>query len=232
MTSDVPNVLVVEDEPHVRRFLSTTLVHNGYRTVEASTGKLALDLVTAGGVSLVLLDLGLPDVDGLDVAARIRSTSQVPIIIISARDLEHVKIDALDRGANDYVTKPLGAGELLARIRVALRLSRQSGAPAASSFSVGGLRIELDRRQVFVDGQEVHLTPTEFDLLSVLVENAGRVISHRELLRRVWGPASEKETQYLRVYMRQIRYKLEAEPAQPRYLLTVSGVGYRLKVEG
>lgn len=226
-----PKILIVEDEAHMRRFLRTTLTHNGYDTEEAVDGVQALTLGVAPDVSLVLLDLGLPDVDGVEVIARIREQRDVPIIIISARHYEFAKIEALDCGANDYVTKPFGAGELLARIRVALR---SRGAPAAAATSVvviGDLRIDLGERLVSLSGEEVHLTPTEHKLLGVLARRVGRVVSHRELLQDVWGPDSAEQVEYLRVFMRQLRYKLEPEPTQPRYLLTVSGVGYRLKSE-
>lgn len=226
-----PNVLIVEDEAHVRRLLRTTLVHSGYQTVEASNGTRALELVRASRPDVVLLDLGLPDIDGVEVARRVREHSAVPIIVVSARDFEDAKIEALESGANDYVTKPFGVGELLARIRVALRIAQASRQSASSAFSVGGLRIELERRRVWLNEEEVHLTPNEYNLLAYMTERAGRVVRHRELLRHVWGPESTEEVQYLRVYMRQLRYKLEPEPAQPRYLVTVSGVGYRLNAQ-
>jgi two-component system KDP operon response regulator KdpE len=230
MSEPVPNVLIVEDEAHVRRFLRTALDHHGYHPLEAATGQGALDVVQSSIVDVVLLDLGLPDMDGMEVATRIRDLADgVPIIVISARDQEQAKISALDGGANDYVTKPFSAGELLARIRVALRLTSQaSGQVVSTSFSVGALRIDLQLRQVHLGDQEIRLSPTEFNLLSALARKAGRVVSHDALLREVWGSDSVGEMQYLRVYMRQLRFKLEPEPAQPRYLLTVPGVGYRL----
>lgn len=228
--SRAPTVLVVEDEAHMRSFLRTTLLHNGYEVIEASTGASAMQALRAGGIDLVLLDLGLPDVDGVEVAARVRQHGSMPVIVISARDREETKIEALDRGASDYVTKPFGAGELLARIRAALR-AIETRAPAPALFTVGDLKVSLARRQAWLNGEEVHLTPTEHDLLSVLVRSSGRVVSHRELLRAVWGSEAIEERQYLRVYMRQLRYKLEPEPAQPRYLITVPGVGYRMRVD-
>lgn len=232
MTDQSARVLIVEDEAHMRTFLSTTLTHNGYSTIEASTGARALSAIRGGRVNLVLLDLGLPDVDGAEVTSIIREASAAPIIVISARDQQSVKIDLLDRGANDYVTKPFDADELLARIRVALRVAPPAnGRDAVPVFSVGELRVDLPRRLVHLGGKEIHLTPTEFDMLTILVEQAGRVVGHREMLRRVWGPDSVKETQYLRVFMRQLRFKLEPEPAQPRYLVTVAGVGYRLRTD-
>jgi two-component system KDP operon response regulator KdpE len=228
-----PKILIVEDEAHMRRFLRTTLTHNGYETAEAVDGVQALTMSLAPDVSLVLLDLGLPDVDGVDVVGQIREQRDVPIIIISARHYEFAKIEALDCGANDYVTKPFGAGELLARIRVALRTR---GAPTTAApqsvVVIGDLHIDLGNPIVSLGGQEVSLTPTEHKLLGVLARRIGRVVSHRELLQEVWGPDSAEQVEYLRVFMRQLRYKLEPEPTQPRYLLTVSGVGYRLKGEG
>jgi two-component system KDP operon response regulator KdpE len=226
-----PTVLIVEDEAHMRSFLRTTLVHNGYDVVEAATGARAVQRLRAGGVNLVLLDLGLPDVDGLEVTARAREHGAVPVIVISARDREETKIEALDRGASDYVTKPFAAGELLARMRAVLRATQESRVLAPALFCTGELRVSLARRQAWLGSEEVHLTPTEHDLLSVLVRAAGRVVSHRELLRAVWGSEATEERQYLRVYMRQLRYKLEPEPAQPRYLITVPGVGYRIRVD-
>ena len=228
--SPAPTVLVVEDEAHMRSFLRTTLLHNGYEVIEASTGASAVQALRAGGIDLVLLDLGLPDVDGVEVAARARQHGSMPVIVISARHREETKIEALDRGASDYVTKPFGAGELLARIRAALRAT-ETRAPAPALFTVGDLKVSLARRQAWLNGEEVHLTPTEHDLLSVLVRSSGRVVSHRELLRAVWGSEAIEERQYLRVYMRQLRYKLEPEPAQPRYLITVPGVGYRMRID-
>ncbi|HEX4341013.1 MAG TPA: response regulator transcription factor [Polyangiaceae bacterium] len=229
MNTPSRNVLIVEDEAHMRRFLRTALGHNGYQPVEAATGKRALDLVQSQVIDLVLLDLGLPDIDGIEVASRIREQGEVPIIVISARDLDHAKIAALDSGANDYVTKPFSAGELLARIRVALRTAALvSGQPMATSFSVGALRVDLSLRRVHLHDEEIHLSPTEYNLLCALVLKAGRVVSHGSLLREVWGRDAVGELQYLRVYMRQLRFKIEPEPAQPKYLVTVSGVGYRL----
>jgi len=227
------NVLVVDDEAHMRRLLRTTLKHNGYDTIETPTARGALDNLATGGIGLVLLDLGLPDMDGTELTTKIREDDDVPIIVISARDSEHAKIEALDRGANDYLTKPFRVGELLARVRAALRVATQvRRLPASSQFSVGDLKVDLESQIVRVRGAEVALTPTEYRLLQVLVRRAGRTVTHRELLRDVWGPDSLNEFEYLRVYMSQLRCKLEEEPAQPRYLLTVSGVGYRLRADG
>jgi two-component system KDP operon response regulator KdpE len=227
-----PLVLVVEDEPQVMRFLRATLPDHGYRMVEAATGAQALVEASTRGPDLVLLDLGLPDLDGVEVTRRIREWSTVPILVVSARGQERDKVEALDAGADDYLTKPFGTEELLARMRVALRhASRVKGEGGDSVFEAGDLRVDLGARLVFLRGEEVRLTRTEYRLLAVLVQNAGRVVTHRQLLREVWGPGSASETHYLRVYMAQLRHKIEDDPAQPRYLLTETGVGYRLRAE-
>jgi two-component system KDP operon response regulator KdpE len=222
-------VLIVDDEPQIRRFLRTSLSAHGYQVLEASCGQEALVRITTERPGVVLLDMGLPDLDGLDVIHRIREWSQVPIIVLSVRGQEGDKIAALDRGADDYVTKPFGMGELLARIRAALRHRLRSEVDAPV-FRSGGLTVDLARRVVTVDGGEVKLTRKEYELLRVLVIHAGKVLTHQQLLREVWGPAAAEETQYLRVYMGQLRQKLEVDPAQPRYLLTEPGVGYRLRL--
>jgi two-component system, OmpR family, KDP operon response regulator KdpE len=221
--------LIVDDEPQIRRFLRTSLSAHGYQILEASCGKEALVRLATEQPDVVLLDLGLPDLDGLDVIHRIREWSQVPIIVLSVRGQEGDKIAALDGGADDYVTKPFGMGELLARIRAALRHRLQSQVDAPV-FQSGGLSVDLARRVVTVDDGEVKLTPKEYELLRVLVIHAGKVLTHQHLLREVWGPVAVEETQYLRVYIGQLRQKLEADPAQPRYLLTEPGVGYRLRL--
>lgn len=222
-------VLIVDDEPQIRRFLRTSLSAHGYQVLEASGGQEALVRLATEPPDVVLLDLGLPDLDGLDVTHRIREWSQVPIIVLSVRGQEGDKIAALDGGADDYVTKPFGLGELLARIRAALRHRLQSQVDAPV-FQSGGLRVDLARRVVTVDGGEVKLTPKEYEVLRVLVIHAGKVLTHQHLLREVWGPVAVEATQYLRVYIGQLRQKLEADPAQPRYLLTEPGVGYRLRL--
>jgi two-component system KDP operon response regulator KdpE len=224
-------ILIVDDEPQIRRFLRTSLGAHGYRVIEASRGQEAMRLTTTERPELVLLDLGLPDMDGLEVIQRLREWSTVPIIVVSVRGQEAEKIAALDRGADDYATKPFGMGELLARIRAALRHRLQADVEEPV-FHAGGLIVDLVKRVVTVDGQEVKLTPKEYDLLRVLVTHAGKVITHQQLLREVWGPGSVYETHYLRVYIGQLRQKLEPDPAQPRYLLTESGVGYRLRLDG
>jgi two-component system KDP operon response regulator KdpE len=228
VTDPNPLILVIEDEVQMRRFLRASLTSNGYQVVETDTAADGLAQAAARNPDLMLLDLGLPDQDGLAVTQRVREWTKTPIIVISARGREEDKIQALDAGADDYLTKPFGVGELLARIRVALRNAAR-GELGSSQFSVGELKVDLIRRLVQVRGQEVHLTPIEYKLLATLVKHAGRVITHRQLLREVWGPHSSDQTQYLRVYMGQLRHKLEQNPSRPQFLTTEPGVGYRLK---
>jgi two-component system KDP operon response regulator KdpE len=223
-------ILIVDDEPQIRRFLRTTLSAHGYRVIEASCGREAMTLAATERPELMLLDLGLPDIEGLEVIQRLREWSTVPIIVVSVRGQEAEKIEALDSGADDYVTKPFGMGELLARIRAALRHRLQAEVDEPV-FRSAGLTVDLVRRIVTVDGREVKLTPKEYDLLRVLVNHAGKVITHQHLLREVWGPGSVHETHYLRVYIGQLRQKVEPDPAQPRYNLTEPGVGYRLRMD-
>jgi two-component system KDP operon response regulator KdpE len=230
--SETPLVLVIEDEPQTRRFLRPILKNHGFRVVEASTGQQGLKEASARKPEIVLLDLGLPDIDGVEVTQKLREWSFVPIIVLSVRDREDEKIEALDAGADDYLTKPFGAGELLARIRVAQRhRSRAGDAPSSPLFTVGELRVDLANRQVTVSGEEVHLTPTEYLLLAVLIRSAGKVIAHRSLLKEVWGSGYADQVEYLRVYMAQLRRKLEPNQARPRYLVTEPGVGYRIRLE-
>ena len=230
MTELSTRVLIVDDEPQIRRFLRTSLSAHGYRIIEASGGQEAMTLLATERPELVLLDLGLSDMDGLEVIRRLREWSTIPIIVVSVRGREAEKIAALDGGADDYVTKPFGMGELLARMRTALRHRLQAEADEPV-FHSAGLSVDLMRRLVTIDGQEVKLTPKEYDLLRLLVIHAGKVITHRQLLREVWGPGAVHETHYLRVYIGQLRQKIEPDPAQPRYLLTEPGVGYRLRLE-
>jgi len=232
MAESGPSILLIEDEATTRGFLRATLTSHGYRLTEASTA--ADGLAKAGTLApdLVLLDLGLPDGDGMDVTRRLREWSRVPIIVISARGQELDKVHALDAGADDYLTKPFATGELLARIRVALRHAEQSQRPAVpSECMIGDVRVDLLRRQVFRGDTEIHLTPTEYKLLTLLIQHAGQVVTHRQFLLEVWGPHFASQTHYLRVYMAQLRHKLEADPARPRYLRTETGVGYRLKID-
>lgn len=223
-------ILVVDDEPQIRKFLRTALVADGHEVIEASSAAEALAQAAREKPDVVLLDLGLPDGDGHDVIARLREWTQAPIVVLSVREGERDKVAALDRGADDYLTKPFGAGELLARIRAALRhrLAREGEAPI---FRSGAVAIDLVRREVTRDGAEVKLSPREYDLLREMVRHPDRVLTHRHLLRAVWGPAHEQDTQYLRVYVGQLRQKLERDPAEPRLIVTEPGVGYRLKVE-
>jgi two-component system KDP operon response regulator KdpE len=225
-------ILLIEDEPQMRRFLRITLQTQGYRLVEAATAQEGLVQATTRNPDVVLLDLGLPDLDGLEVTKRLREWSQTPIIVISAREQEQDKVKALDAGADDYLTKPFNAGELMARIRVALRhAARQDADQQEPVFVLHNLRVDLAQRLVYLDDKEVHLTPIEYKLLTVLIRHAGKVITHRQLLKDVWGPAHVEELQYLRVYMTQLRHKLEADPARPRFLMNEPGIGYRLKYD-
>lgn len=225
-------ILVIEDELQIRRFLRATLLGHGYHLVEATTGQEGVILATSHQPDVIILDLGLPDIDGLKVTGRLRQWTQTPIIVLSARGQEADKIAALDAGADDYLTKPFGVGELLARLRVALRHQQRLDAEQADPvFRVGALYVDLARRQVRVGEREVHLTPIEYKMLTTLVQHAGKVVTHQQLLRAVWGPNYATETAYLRVYMGQLRHKLEADPAKPHYLVTEPGVGYRLRLE-
>jgi len=227
-----PLVLVVEDEPQMRHFLRAALESHDYRIAEASTAKEGIAQATTRAPDVILLDLGLPDGDGLDVTRRLREWSHTPVIVISARGQERDKVAALDAGADDYLTKPFGIEELLARLRVALRhAARVAGEAEEPIFTAGDLKLDRAHRQVFVAGNEIHLTPTEYKLLTLLVRHAGKVLTHRFLLKEVWGPNSMDHAHYLRVYMTQLRHKLEREPARPRYLMTEPGVGYRFKAE-
>jgi two-component system KDP operon response regulator KdpE len=224
-----PLVLVVEDELQMRRFLRASLASHGFEVVEAATAAEALALVTGRNPEVILLDLGLPDQDGVAFARGVREWSRVPIIVISARGREADKVEVLDAGADDYLTKPFGVEELLARIRVALRHAREAAGAPASVIELGALRIDFGRREVTLGGREVHLTPIEYRLLSVLAQSAGKVLTQSHLLKEVWGPGRADQAHYLRVYMAQLRRKLEADPARPKLLITEPGVGYRLR---
>jgi two-component system KDP operon response regulator KdpE len=224
-------ILLIEDEPQMRRFLRVALEGSGYRYLEAATGQEGLALAVQHRPDAILLDLGLPDMDGLDLMARLRAWSRTPVIVISARGQETDKVSALDAGADDYLTKPFGTRELLARIRVALRHADPEAAEDPV-FVLGRWRVDLAKRQVLVEGREVHLTPLEYSLFTTLIRHAGRVVTHRQLLKEVWGGAAGAQPLYLRVYMTQLRHKLEEEPSRPKYLQTEPGVGYRLWMEG
>jgi two-component system KDP operon response regulator KdpE len=223
-------VLIVEDEPQARMLLQLALGRAGYYCLHAATGRAALQAIQEHEPNLVLLDLGLPDLDGVEVTRRIRERSAVPIIVVSARDHELAKVAALDAGASDYVTKPFASGELLARVRVVLREAvPHKGAPATGARTIGELSVDFDSRLVTLRGARVQLTPIEYRLLGLMVRSAGRVLTHREILRQVWGPQYANQKNYLRVYMKKLRHKIEPEPARPRYLLNEIGIGYRFR---
>ena len=232
MDRPAPLVLLIEDEPQMRRFLRAALGGHDYRLVEAATAKEGLAQAAGRNPDVILLDLGLPDTDGLEVTRQLREWTRTPIIVLSARGREQDKVGALDLGADDYLTKPFGVEELLARIRVALRhASLQPGDVGDPVFEVDQLRVDLAQRQVFRAGQEIHLTPTEYKLLAALVRHAGKLLTHRQLLHEVWGNNFITQNHYLRIYVMQLRQKIEPDPARPRLLLTEPGVGYRFKAD-
>jgi two-component system KDP operon response regulator KdpE len=224
-------ILVIEDDRPIRRFLEAALANAGYEVVEAETGKLGLNHLLARVPDLVVLDLGLPDMDGMQLISQVREWSQVPIVILSARGRQDDKVQALNAGADDYLTKPFGVPELLARIKVALRHAaalRPGGADETSRFQVGELVVDLGARRVLLKDDEVHLTPLEYRLLTTLARNAGKVLTHAYLLQEVWGPGYSGQTHYPRMFIASLRRKIEDDPAEPRYILTEQGVGYRL----
>lgn len=230
MTKIEPVIVVIEDDPPIRRFLRTSLSTQGFIVHVAESGKQGIVEAGIRKPDLLILDLGLPDMDGVDVIKAVRGWSEIPIIILSARNGEQQKIDALDAGADDYLTKPFGFGELLARIRVALRHAHRTNEQTQNDvFQTANLQMDLLNRIVKIDNQEVHLTPIQYRLLSVLVKHAGKVLTHQQILKEVWGPSYKENSHYLRIYMSQLRQKLEADPTQPKFLLTESGIGYRLK---
>ena len=221
--------MVVDDEEAIRRFLHVTLTSQGYEIIEAASGQEALSSVSSQGPELIILDLALPDIDGVEVTRRVRQWTQIPIIILSVRGSEKDKVAALDAGAEDYLTKPFSAGELLARIRVACRyLSKRSAEPVLVS---GELKIDLAARMVKVSGHEIQLTPTEYDILRILANHAGRVLTHRQILAEVWGEQYRDELHMLHVNISNLRRKTEPDPSRPRYIITESGVGYRFRIE-
>jgi two-component system KDP operon response regulator KdpE len=227
MAAPEPVVLVVEDEPQMRRFLRASLSSHGFRLVEAGTAKEALALATSQSPEVILLDLGLPDGDGIALTRSLREWSSVPIIVLSARGRESDKVEALDAGSDDYLTKPFGVNELLARMRAALRRASQpAGSPV---IEIGALRVDLARREVTLGERALHLTPNEYRILALLARNPGKVLTHRQILKEVWGPTHAGETHYLRVYMAQLRRKIEADPARPELLITEPSVGYRMR---
>lgn len=224
-----PLILIIEDDVQTRRLLKSSLNHRGWRTVEADCGKTGLAMLTSENPDLVILDLGLPDMDGITLTRRLRQLSDLPILILSARSQEQNKIAALDAGADDYLTKPFGSGELHARLQALLRrVSRILS--AMEVFETGQLKVDLARRKVFMANNEVRITPIEYRLLTILIRHGGAVVTHRQLLQEVWGTEHIHDQHYLRIYMGQLRHKLEANPARPRYLLTEVGVGYRLSI--
>jgi two-component system KDP operon response regulator KdpE len=230
MTEHRPLVLVVEDEPQMRRFIRATLTSHGYRLLEAGTAAEALTLATTHNPELVLLDLGLPDGDGIEITQRIREWSTMPIIVISARGREDDKVTTLDAGADDYLTKPFGVNELLARMRVALRHAQTpTSANSTQVMTFGDLKIDLARREVLVGTNQVHLTPIEYKLLVFLAHHAGKVVTHQQILKEVWGPVYANQAHYVRVHMAELRKKIESNPARPKLLVTEPGVGYRLR---
>ncbi|MEW6123201.1 MAG: response regulator [Pseudomonadota bacterium] len=228
MSEAAPRILVIEDEAPIRRFLKIVLASAGYEMMEAERGRVGVERAATSAPDAVMLDLGLPDMDGKAVIAAIRDWSQVPILVLSVRDGEAEKIAALDAGADDYVTKPFATGELLARLRVLLR-KRAAGKAEPSELEAGALRVSLAARTVSVDGTEVKLTRKEFDVLALLMRHAGRLVSHRQILTTVWGPAHTEDTHYLRIAVGHIRDKLGDDAADPRFIITEPGVGYRLK---
>jgi two-component system KDP operon response regulator KdpE len=227
-----PVIGIIEDDPQIRRFLRTGLEAHGFEIHETEAGKSGLTMAGTRKPDLLILDLGLPDMDGIDVVKALREWTSIPVIILSARDLESEKVEALDAGADDYLTKPFGVDELLARIRVALRHAARVGETDGEQvYTSHGLKVDLGTRSVSRDSQEVHLTPIEYRLLTILVRHAGKVLTHRQLLTQVWGPSYVEHSHYLRIYMGALRHKLERDPAQPQLLLTEAGVGYRLRAE-
>jgi two-component system KDP operon response regulator KdpE len=233
VSSVAPSVLLVEDEASMRRFLRATLVPRGFRLLEAETAAAAEIAAASQNPELILLDLGLPDRDGIELTRRLRRFTQVPILVISARGRDEDKVEALDAGADDYVTKPFGVGELLARMRVALRhAARAAGEPEPGVLELGELRVDFARREVAVGARRVHLTPIEWKLFALLARHAGRVVTHRQILREVWGATASQQTHTVRVHMAGLRKKIEADPARPRWLVTEPSVGYRLRDRG
>lgn len=229
-----PTILVIEDDRPIRSFIGVSLSVEGYTCLEANTGKLGISMIASHNPDVVILDLGLPDIDGIEVIQTIRQWSNVKIIVVSARGREKEKVIALDAGADDFITKPFSIGELMARIRVALRQSQyhvESMQPCIASFKVGALEIDYVKRKVMLDENEVHLTPMEYNLLLLMARHAGKVLTHHFILKEVWGVYTENDTRSLRVFMANMRRKIEKEPARPRYILTEVGVGYRLADE-
>jgi two-component system, OmpR family, KDP operon response regulator KdpE len=230
MSDHLARVLVVDDEPQIRRFLRTALDAHLYAVAETGTGEGGLDLAATWTPDLVVLDLGLPDIDGIEMLRRLREWSAVPVLVLSVRGAEQDKVAALDLGADDFVTKPFGMAEFLARVRAALRRHTQDR-PTDPVFTVGGLKLDMARRRLTVDGVEVRLSPKQYRLLNVLAQHAGKVLTHHHLLKEIWGPAHLNDVHYLRIFVRKLRNRIEKDPARPRFLLTELGVGYRLAAQ-
>ncbi|RJX32868.1 MAG: two-component system response regulator KdpE [Oxalobacter sp.] len=228
MKEATTHIVLIEDEVQIRRFLRMTLESEGIRVIEAGNGKQGLAEISARQPDMVLLDLGLPDMDGVDVVRQLRTWSSVPILILSARSDELQKVSALDAGADDYLTKPFGVPEMMARIRVHLRRRTSTAETTSPIFNFGEVTVDFPQRRIMRSGQQVHLTPIEYKLLSVLIRNAGKVVTHSQLLREVWGPGHIEHGHYVRVYMGHLRQKLESDPARPAHIFTEAGVGYRL----
>jgi two-component system, OmpR family, KDP operon response regulator KdpE len=228
MAESQPVAILIEDERQIRRFVRTALEAEGWSVVEAETMRQGLADAGTRKPDLIILDLGLPDGDGMEFLRELRGWSKVPVIVLSARVDEQDKIEALDGGADDYLTKPFGVGELLARVRAASRRHQDAGTAAGAVFEFGDVKIDLSRRTVEKRGAQIHLTPTEYRLLTLLIANAGKVLTHRQILREVWGPSHSEDGHYVRVYMGHLRQKLEDDPAQPKHILTETAVGYRL----
>ncbi len=223
-----PFILVIDDEIQMRRLLKMTLENGGYSYAEAENGELGLMEAVQKKPDAIILDLGLPDMDGVGVLKRLREWSKTPVLVLSVRDNEKQKVSALDAGADDYVTKPFGQEELLARLRVLLRRSPEN--PESPIFENGNLTVDFSARQVLVKGEEVKLTSTEYSLLKLLIQHAGKVVTHRQILHEIWGPGTEERTQYLRVYMTHLRQKIESNPDKPQHIKTESGIGYRFSL--
>lgn len=228
MKTNIPLILLIEDDPQFRLLLTTTLENQNYSVLAMETGKEGLNAVRNKQPNLLILDLGLPDIDGQEIICRLRKWSELPIIVLSARNQENDITQALDNGADDYLTKPFSSAELLSRIKALLRRVGKTPEGNQNIFQTGELKIELSKRRVFLGDREIHLTQIEFRLLSALVHNAGFVVTHRQLLEKVWGAAYVEHNHYVRIHMGQLRHKIEADPARPRYLITETGVGYRL----
>lgn len=223
--------LIVEDDKQIRNFINFSLKSQDYNCVEASTGKEALNIIATQNLSMIVLDLGLPDIDGIEIIKQVRSFSDIPIIVVSSRDQDNEKVEALDAGADDYLTKPFSIKEFLARIRVVFRHSGNSKKDVAAIYKVADLEIDLEKHTVVLEGKEIHFTPMEYNVLTLLVKNAGKVLTHNYILKEVWGTYIESDMQSLRVFMANIRRKLEKNPANPRYILTEVGIGYRFADE-